>query len=987
MLPPRDRIAHLPATSARTGTPRPDPMIRTPIHRPATPRWRALRLLAIGLLLALAPVACGSEEAGSGTDAAPASSADPEAPESGAAGDAEGTSDAVELSPVSSAGDAARATHDVSGRLVDPEGQPVADARVVATALRSAFPLRLGEPFDAAWTGRDGAFTVRAPVGEDFVLECIADGFSHITFRPPEIGDELLIALPVGFAVNGIVVDARNRPVAGAEVHLHPTQFEFRRGRTTRTDGRGRFVFEGVGAGSTGLVRLEARHADLRPATLNNVPVASGEFVRLRLDNEPATPWGGVVRRLDGSTVADALVEVFPGVGWNAQAMVPYAARSDAEGRFELRGLGRGNAVVTVRHPELSTVVRALPIRDSSPRLSVDMVPRIPVRGRLTGDVTPGLQLVLTARDGERTRTVCTADGSFAFAQPASIGLSSLEIVGGVRAFEESGAREVTLEIEDGEPAVLEHAVVVPSRVRGRIVASGGAPLGGAMVSVARYLQVRNPVRWTTISARDGTFSLDGLANGTVELLIEHPEQADRRLSVEVPPVQETLDLGDVVMEGGGQVSGTVTRDGRPVRGAVVTVSDQQSNGAVAVSGEDGRYVVRRLAPGGYGVFARYSTLPVRAAPEAIQVVDGETRDGVDFDFVHGRRIAGRVVDESGQPVRDALVFVLGVGAPPATSEENGEFVVDAPNEEARLQAMAPDGRIRSEPVVVSSDVGEVQLELPWVERGAIEARVFGLPGPTPLSEVIVRLRPLDARDDGRREHVAQRLVEAKSIQLVAGRMVWEDAPAGVSELEIHAHGFVPYVGRVEVSEGERADLGEVRLEPGARFRGVVVDAAGVPVAGAGIYVGRWEDIRESAGSGATSDAEGRFTVSGVSPRSARILVAKDGYTVAEHLVQFPDDLLRDDPVPFVLRDATVIDLVTLSEGRPIEAPRVIVMMRDDRVMAFTLAGVAGKARFICPLPGTYRISEFGGAGEAAVVEVTDQPQELTVELELAPGR
>jgi protocatechuate 3,4-dioxygenase beta subunit len=80
----------------------------------------------------------------------------------------------------------------LSGTVHDPEGRPVAGARVLFTSAPAALP------DIAALTGKDGAFTLSAPQPGPYELAVHADGFAPAKARctlTAAAGKPLLVSL------------------------------------------------------------------------------------------------------------------------------------------------------------------------------------------------------------------------------------------------------------------------------------------------------------------------------------------------------------------------------------------------------------------------------------------------------------------------------------------------------------------------------------------------------------------------------------------------------------------------------------------------------------------------------------------------------------------------------------------------------------------------------------------------------------------------
>ena len=125
----------------------------------------------------------------------------------------------------------------------------------------------------------------------------------------------------------------------------------------------------------------------------------------------------------------------------------------------------------------------------------------------------------------------------------------------------------------------------------------------------------------------------------------------------------------------GATITGTVVdaRTMQPLRGAIVSaacVPEHESGAANRTSdfgpGLDGKFVLRGVAPGIVNflvVKAGYVSGPFASVRPA---ADGERIDNVILTIPPGASVSGRVVDEAGQPVADAMVTARTTGPIPA---------------------------------------------------------------------------------------------------------------------------------------------------------------------------------------------------------------------------------------------------------------------------------------------------------------------------------
>ncbi|MEM7233587.1 MAG: sigma-70 family RNA polymerase sigma factor [Planctomycetota bacterium] len=129
---------------------------------------------------------------------------------------------------------------------------------------------------------------------------------------------------------------------------------------------------------------------------------------------------------------------------------------------------------------------------------------------------------------------------------------------------------------------------------------------------------------------------------------------------------------------------------------------------------------------------------------------------------------------------------------------------------------------------------------------------------------------------------------------------------------------------RVQVTAGERTEL-RVRLPPGIRVQGQVVDSNERPVADATILVSRDEFDGFSATPLTKSDAEGRFEVAGA--QNGRYVSArKDGYAPSRQLgLSANDGETKEIRLVLPRPGGSVSGQVIDSDGRPVENARVWV--------------------------------------------------------------
>ncbi len=222
----------------------------------------------------------------------------------------------------------APAGRSVSGRMLDPGGEPVVGARVQW----------LGTEGDRAEARADGEGRFRLDgiaADHNGLLRATAHGFAEGEVHVPIGIEEIDIPLADGARLEGRVVKRDGSPGAGVLVLLVPgllapsagaTAMNLRDVRRTRADSHGRYAFEDLSPGTIAVVACPD-DLSLAPAILGAEAPGSATDLVLR----PARALEGDVVDPQGHPIAGALVRV-------ASRIRPGLAVTDAAGRFILVG-------------------------------------------------------------------------------------------------------------------------------------------------------------------------------------------------------------------------------------------------------------------------------------------------------------------------------------------------------------------------------------------------------------------------------------------------------------------------------------------------------------------------------------------------------------------------------------------------------------------------------------------------------------------------
>ncbi len=152
------------------------------------------------------------------------------------------------------------------------------------------------------------------------------------------------------------------------------------------------------------------------------------------------------------------------------------------------------------------------------------------------------------------------------------------------------------------------------------------------------------------------------------------------------------------------------------------------------------------------------------------------------------------------------------------------------------------------------------------------------------------------------------------------GRFVYEDAPAGETQMLVRAAGYAPYLATVTVKRSEEPM--KVILAKGKALKVRVVDDKGAAVEGASVYVNEYKGIDLSfLLFSARTDAEGRAAWLEAPEESVNITVSKTGYMYTAYDLVAGDEEHVVTLLPSPAVRGKVVDAET---GEPVESFKVI---------------------------------------------------------------
>lgn len=639
-----------------------------------------------------------------------------------------------------------------------------------------------------------------------------------------------------GPAVVGVVVDAAGS-AAGVEVSVDaPPGVE----TAAVTDATGRYRLDGL----PGLGTYRLRYERAGNGSVTSIVYVRGLLTLVERVTLPAEAFVfGTVTDGAGQPVADAEVTLKS----TTSSSIPSATVTTAgDGTFRFPALAPGGYSVSsvvadgfdfwyaASEDDGVLGVRVQVTAGQTTVLGLKLARSTALSGRVTndrGEPVVGARLVHRGIDF-RTLTYTDADGRYATIAPPSGQLSVLDDSG----FHSGWTAPLTL-VEGTSTTVNVVLRSLTATLEGRIVDDTGAPLEGR--EVGRQ----------SITGHDGVFSVKVLAP-LGELLVSQPE-FDFPLRISYPglAVGETRNVGDVVLERTGGISGVVLHsDGDPVKGmSVVANSDGLVfPGGRAVTGEDGTFTIGGLKGASFRVCTSFSGLvyecfdDVGTAAEATLI---DVRPGVTTALpaiVVGARptlVRGVVRDNDGQPLPNVALKPFKAsgslsGEPTVYSDDDGHYEMPLNPGIYTIKPGQSNGTWLVEPVTVEVAVGQI-----------IELDVTASPGPV----VTGVLRSADGSEASATLTLVRRDGSGSttfggagqfSVNIASGEWTirFDYGLTNNSETPFHEYfddAFDPALATfLDFKPGDVIDLGEIILGPDPDLPPVAVDDSAEAVEG-----------------------------------------------------------------------------------------------------------------------------------------------------------
>lgn len=520
----------------------------------------------------------------------------------------------------------------VRGIVTDERGAPIASATVLVLGLST-----LGIARSGARTGPDGSFELLG-IGAGRLLAAAHPDFAPCQPQRVELADAeaptitLVLRRPHGVLL-GDVTDTEGKGLPGAVVWFGPRSQPSPASilgadapqsgppaQVVRADEHGHFVSPALPLGEIEVRALATGFALGRTFAT----VAAGASSALRIVLDSGARLEGIVRHPDGTPAADAIV--YSGI---RRSIGSRLARTQVDGSFaltslpthaiEVTALGLAANGVTTQQAATLIQLRAGETLGWNPTLLPQ--PRGSVRGKLEDQQGQPLAgwLVMATPQGQRRGlgTETASDGTFSL-----LGLPTLQTVdvsarrpsGGWNSFVDGVQKSVVV---DGSPVTITVVYPAPDRctLLGVALDEGGRPLTANIHMLhGRGEVAQYPTRL------DGSFRIDTVPAGTVNLELRHPNYPPLRLPPLQLEAQEVRDLGTLQLRQGGIAFGRILGPlDQPPTNVTMRLIDSGDREIATADCTDLGYRTPWLQPGDYDLLVQADSTAPSRVPVSIQ--------------------------------------------------------------------------------------------------------------------------------------------------------------------------------------------------------------------------------------------------------------------------------------------------------------------------------------------------------------------------------
>lgn len=616
----------------------------------------------------------------------------------------------------------------------------------------------------------------------------------------------------------------------------------------TETDADGNYVLPGV---PLGLLSVVADKQNLAAGMRGPFPSGKGPERKVPdiylLDDNRVE---GLILDTNGAPIAGA--EVKAGVPLTSipapVCLLQPAGKSDADGRFSLRGLPDGSELfVAVRRAPGQPWSTHGPLPLTSELLSIRLQARSRLLVRLrdeAGAVVPAARLFVSPEMPRGTpdillpprqllRDVVLLEDGLLEVHDLTPG--SYEIVGEAEGW--AFARASVEVLDAGGECELVFPPAHELRVTVQTLADE-EPLEWAFVSISPKGLLEKPVNRGRTDA-EGSLVLAYLQEGAYQLAVKHPAYATQTIEVQVP--------GDplvVRMTAGGHLRGRIIAGGdRPPQSLFFLAFPEDFEGptdmpSFTASLENGEFALFNLVPRSYryqvrdrlvgkGPMALFQTMQDDPLTEgSFEIVEGETTElEVDLRGADGptATISGSVFI-NGRAAKDVSVRWDGDRSRSVQTDASGYFLLE--------NASAGEGKL-SVRELEEGNLFSLASSLYEIELNLLEGESRHVPVDLTVTSVSGRVLGPGILPAGQGTFVVLRRTEGDSTLMsgtnfLTGGFSFDKVPAGTYELMVRRAGSAPFSEEIVVDPRGDPVEREIRLQAAITVQGRIVLPEGV---------------------------------------------------------------------------------------------------------------------------------------------------------------
>jgi protocatechuate 3,4-dioxygenase beta subunit len=787
---------------------------------------------------------------------------------------------------------AAAALH---GRLLGPDDAPLAGHVV---AWRESEPNGPRVETDCA---PDGTFALADLAGDRWVIAATAPGYSEARAVRAASPDTLELRVVRTARVAGTVLGVDGAPSAAEVVIVGSAIWP---ARTVPADAAGAFAFENV---PPGIYEVEARGVLASSEPRRGLVVEDGARVVLTLSLSPGrTLRGHVIDDVSGAAIANAEIVVAE----SALSSTPRIAHSDASGAFEVTGLRSGTDAIVSARADGRVALVAEPWRGS------DLMLRMRRTGTVEGRVVDADHRPIAGAQIEVWGE--TNDG-----QPIAVSEGNAALTGRM-----DGA--------PADPSRLEVTADVPPIP---LAALATLPPEMPQVHLASYR-----------TEADGTFHLDDVAPGEIEVLARHAGYGTASSERVRVTGGETTSGVEVVLAPAGALAGVVVDErgdgvadvrieARSERDPWPTIAFTDAYGAFAIAAT-GDTVVRAV--------------PIDRAPAELRLAlaSGEHRSATLSLDPAGLALHGRVLDERGFPIEGAQLRIEALRPGTAIlrtafSTADGSFDLGSVPTPPLRVTVDQNGYAMGTSVDVTDLNGtDIHLERALHASGSVTDAWSGEPIVGARVVIVSESLPPLMRDA---------IVDRE------GTFSFPRLRAGTYAMRVEAPGYVAFEHTLVAasSRSGEVDVEPITLDAGQRLEGDVVDRLGSVAEGALVSI---DGVATTH-----TDANGHFVLEAVPAGDAHVHVAHESagtIDLARHVVRGRDDVAIIAHLPGRLDAAPTVIAHARTRGVPVVLGAGGAIATVARGSSAERAGLrAGDA--IVAIDGEAGTARMGGSGPA----------------------